>query len=509
MQGSLKLPNSSPENDFKSLLLSLVIGGTAVIALVLFFLIADSDLGIIAFGGIIAIGLTFAIFMRPQWGAYILVVTIVTNVSTLLTRNGYPSINKPVVGVVFIAIAAGYLWNRQQNQLTLRLGFTELLLFIMGGVWFLSAMGARDSSAAFLQVTDYFKNFIILICIIYALRTPQQWKRAVWLLILATAVPAALGVYQIITGNYTQDFGGLMVNVVQQVVDGAYEARLSGPIREPNFYGQILAYVLVLAVYRVLDEKSLWLKGVAMAAAFCMALTAVYTYSRGAFVTIVVIMALIAIERRIRPSLIISIGLLVGLLLLFLPSTYSERISSITLLNPNETFESRIYEDASFRGRYSEILSGLLMFAEHPVLGVGIGNYDVNYQDYSSRLGLEYRFDDREAHSLYVESLAETGALGFLSLLGVIATTFMGLRAARQKITRLPKYAHLYPWFTSIHFALLSYMFSSIALHGDFMRYLFLLWALAVSAMHLTEQLVSDEGILIDEAGLNEEGAAA
>ena len=118
MQGSLKLPNSSPENEFKSTLLSLVIGGTAVIGLVLFFLAADSDLGIIALGGIIAIGLTFAIFMRPQWGAYILVVTIVTNVSTLLTRNGYPSINKPVVGVVFIAIAAGYLWNRQQNYIS-------------------------------------------------------------------------------------------------------------------------------------------------------------------------------------------------------------------------------------------------------------------------------------------------------------------------------------------------------------------------------------------------------
>lgn len=512
MQGSLKLPNSAPESDFKITLLAIVAGGLAMIALVLFFLAADSDLAITALGGFVALGLTIVIFMRPQWGAYILVVTIITNVSTLLTRNGYPSINKPVVAVVFVAIMARYLWHREQFRQAMRLGITELLLFMLGAAWFLSSIGARDTSAAYLQVTDYFKNFIIFICIIYALQTPQQWKRAVWLLILATAVPAMLGVYQVITGDFSQDFGGLMVSVTQQVVDGAYEARLSGPIREPNFYGQILAYVLALTVYRVLDEKSLWLKGVAMVAAFCMALTAVYTYSRGAFATVVVIMVLIAIERRIRPSLIVSIGLLVSMLLLFLPSTYSERIGSFTLLNPNETFESRIYQDASFRGRYSEMLSGLLMFGEQPVLGVGIGNYDINYQDYSSRLGLEYRFGDREAHSLYIESLAETGALGFLTLMAALVSMFVGLRSARQRIARSAKYAHLNPWFTSVHFALLSYTLSSIALHGDFMRYLWLLWALAVAAIHMTDRLLKEEAaeaeVAANTADLTPAGAA-
>lgn len=491
MQGSIKLPDSSSDPEVRQTAVYLLLAILTITGLVIFTLGADSDLVIYAFGGAIALALTAVIFFRPQYGAYILVITIATNVSTIFTRSGLPSINKPVVAIVAVAVLGRYLWTRRQEQGALQLGIAEFALFAWGCVWFLSAVGARDSSAAYLEVTDFFKNFIIFLCIIYALQTPQQWKRALWLLILATAVPAAFGVYQVFTGNYAQDFGGLMVNDLQQVVTGVYEARLSGPIREPNFYGQILAFVLVLTVYRMLDEKSWWLKLAATAAAFCLALTAVNTYSRGAFLTMIVMLVLIAIERRVRPSLLISVGLLFALLLLFLPETYRARIDSISLLNPNESVQTRIYEDSSFRGRTSEMLSGLLMFANHPLLGVGIGNYDVNYQDYASQLGLEYRFGNREAHSLYIETLAETGTLGILGLLTAFGSVLLLLRGARHKIAQMPQYAYLQPWFTSVQYAIISYSVSSVILHGDFMRYLWLLFALAVAATHMTDRFAA------------------
>ncbi|MCA9999393.1 MAG: O-antigen ligase family protein [Anaerolineales bacterium] len=491
MQGSIKLPDSSSDPEVRQTAVYLLLAILILTGLVIFTLGADSDLVIYAFGGAIALALTAVIFFRPQYGAYILVITIATNVSTIFTRNGLPSINKPVVAIVAIAILARYLWTRRQAQGALHLGIAEFTLFAWGCVWFLSAVGARDSSAAYLEVTDFFKNFIIFLCIIYALQTPQQWKRALWLLILATAVPAALGVYQVFTGNYAQDFGGLMVNDLQQVVTGVYEARLSGPIREPNFYGQILAFVLVLTVYRMLDEKSWWLKLAATTAAFCLALATVNTYSRGAFLTMIIMLVLIAIERRVRPSLLISVGLLFALLMLFLPETYRARIDSISLLNPSESVQTRIYEDSSFRGRTSEMLSGLLMFANHPLLGVGIGNYDVNYQDYASQLGLEYRFGNREAHSLYIETLAETGTLGILGLLAAFGSVLVLLRGARHKIAQMPQHAYLQPWFTSVQYAIISYSVSSVILHGDFMRYLWLLFALAVAATHMTDRFAA------------------
>lgn len=491
MQGSIKLPDSSPHSEVRQTAVYLLTAFLAVAGLVIFTLGADSDLVVYAFGGAIALALTAVIFFRPQYGAYILVITIATNVSTIFTRNGLPSINKPVVVIVGLAILARYLWNRRQAHAALQLGLAEFALFAWGVIWFLSAIGARNSDAAYLEVTDFFKNFIIFLCIIYALQTPQQWKRAVWLLILATAVPAAFGVYQVFTGNYAQDFGGLMVNDLQQVVTGVYEARLAGPIREPNFYGQILVYVLVLAVYRVLDEKSWWLKGASVLVAFCLALTAVNTYSRGAFLTMLVMFALIAIERRARPSLLISVGLLSLLLLLFLPESYRARIDSISLLTPDKSVQTRIYQDSSFRGRTSEMLSGMLMFINHPLLGVGIGNYDVNYQDYASQLGLEYRFGDREAHSLYVESLAETGILGISGLVTSFGLVLLLLRRARHQIKQLPQYAYLQPWFTSVQYAIVSYSVSSVILHGDFMRYLWLLFALAVAAVHMTNRLAA------------------
>lgn len=491
MQGSIKLPDSSSGSEMRQTAVYLLVAVLVVFGLVIFTLGADSDLVVYAFGGAFALALTAIIFFRPHYGAYILVITIATNVSTIFTRNGLPSINKPVVAIVGLAILARYLWNRRQSQETLPLGFAEFSLFSWGVVWFLSAIGARNPDAAYLEVTDFFKNFIIFLCIIYALQTPQQWKRAVWLLILATAVPAAFGVYQVFTGNYTHDFWGLMVNDVQQVVTGVYEARLAGPIREPNFYGQILVYVLVLVVYRMLDETRWWLKGVAALAALCLALTAVNTYSRGAFLTMLVMLVLIAIERRVRPSLLISVGFLSLVLLFLLPESYRARIDSISLLSPDESVQTRIYQDSSFRGRTSEMLSGVLMFVSHPLLGVGIGNYDVNYQDYASQLGLEYRFGDREAHSLYIESIAETGILGIAGLLASFGSVLLLLHQARHRVRQLPQHAQLYPWFTSVQYAIVSYSVSSVILHGDFMRYLWLLFALGVAATHMTNRLAA------------------
>ena len=55
----------------------------------------------------------------------------------------------------------------------------------------------------------------------------------------------------------------------------------------------------------------------------------------------------------------------------------------------------------------------------------------------------------------------------------------------------MPQYAYLQPWFTSVQYAIISYSVSSVILHGDFMRYLWLLFALAVAATHMTDRFAA------------------
>jgi O-antigen ligase len=64
------------------------------------------------------------------------------------------------------------------------------------------------------------------------------------------------------------------------------------------------------------------------------------------------------------------------------------------------------------------------MFRRHPVLGVGPDNFRHVYGSY---LGLD-RWDDRvHANNLYLELLADLGALGFVAFVGVVAPGIVGL----------------------------------------------------------------------------------
>ena len=69
--------------------------------------------------------------------------------------------------------------------------------------------------------------------------------------------------------------------------------------------------------------------------------------------------------------------------------------------------ENATQESSSFRGRTSEMLAGLYMFADYPITGIGIGRYEANYLDYAKIIGLETRNEERQAHSLGVNKLTK------------------------------------------------------------------------------------------------------
>ena len=70
--------------------------------------------------------------------------------------------------------------------------------------------------------------------------------------------------------------------------------------------------------------------------------------------------------------------------------------------------------------RLAHWIAGLRMFAAHPILGVGAGNYDAAYAKYAlpdwpDALGY--------AHNYYINVAAETGILGFVAFLALTAAT--------------------------------------------------------------------------------------
>ena len=84
--------------------------------------------------------------------------------------------------------------------------------------------------------------------------------------------------------------------------------------------------------------------------------------------------------------------------------------------------------------------TGMNMYRAHPVFGVGIGNYNERFEEFSIRE--DFRKSQGHAHNYYIHTLAETGLVGLLVYLTllvsviVLALRVLIARSARGTLTR-------------------------------------------------------------------------
>lgn len=438
---------------------------------------------------IFAFGLVIAIYAKPNFGAVVLIVAVFTNVSRTFTDSGLPSVIKPLVAIVAFAILVRYINSTRVPGGRFRTGGILTFLFIFFVITAFSYLAADDKVRAITAILDLGKDIVIIFCILFTLRRPHTWKQSAWIVILITAVLCLLGSYQVVSGNYTQEFFGL-ARVVEDVGSDYTTYRIAGPIKEPNIWGQIVVAVVPLVIYRVVYEQRMRMKLFMVGILGILLFEVLNTYSRGAYVALAIVVVLVLLRQRHNP-LIWLFGLGAAILMLFiLPPSYRERIQTLTLLTP--TSQNGIYQESSFRGRSSEMLTGLNMFAANPFLGVGVGNYPNNYQEYTQSLGLELRSGERDPHSLYVQILAETGLLGAIAFVGFAVLLLVNLTRVRQSIEDLPAYRNWMPWISAIQLTIIGYLITSFFLHGAYLRYFWIFVALALSAMQLTEESLID-----------------
>lgn len=457
------------------------LAGAAVIAT------QSVQVGLYGLAALIAIGLVAGIYIKPHLGVIVLVISVFSNISNIFTENGLPSINKPLAVVVATAVflrygnSVGFPKGRRRTE------GIEIFLALFGMAIALSYFAADNKERAIEEILDMAKDLIIIYSFIFALRHPDTWRQAAWAGILITAFLCLLGAYQVITNNYDQTFYGL-ANVTADVGEDSTTHRISGPIADPNIWGQVVVAVIPLVIYRVIYEKTALKKILSLLILGVLLYEILNTYSRGAYIALGILFILIMIEQRVRPVYWFSAAAVAMVVFSLLPASYVGRFQTLTLLSPST--ENGIYQEGSFRGRSSKMLTGLVMFTDNPVLGVGAGNYPNNYQKYTVEVGLERSTEEQEAHSLYIEILSETGIVGIISFLGFCAFLLIGLYRIRRTITPLLKFQNWVPWISAMQLSIIGYLITSAFLHGGFIRYFWVFVALALSAIQLTEEMI-------------------
>jgi putative inorganic carbon (HCO3(-)) transporter len=327
--------------------------------------------------------------------------------------------------------------------------------------------------------------------IINVIRSPRVLRQAVWTLLLAGALMGGLSAFQQITGRFDQDFGGFA-----QLSEGSFriqdegqavetrQRRLAGPIGEQNRYAQIMLMLLPLGLFLFQFEKGssqrLW---VAAATALTTA-GFVLTFSRGGFVGLVLVAVAACMIGYFKPRHLVLAGLAAPILLLVLPQ-YRTRISSLATVSSLVRQEGRseaTQPDGSIRGRLTEMTAALLVFRDHPLLGVGPGMFKFYAAEYSKGLNIRELEGTRQAHSLYPAIAAEYGIVGLVCFLAILATALYRLMALRAALrARMPEPTAEFLRYIAAGFvlAILAYMATGIFLHFSYVRYFWLILALA------------------------------
>jgi O-antigen ligase len=148
------------------------------------------------------------------------------------------------------------------------------------------------------------------------------------------------------------------------------------------------------------------------------------------------------------------------------------------------------------------------LFLDHPLLGVGAGNYAVHFYEYADEVGstaLDYNDvgGTRYPHSLYLELASETGFLGLITFGTMILLVFGHLRRTEEAFFTAGNELHA-ALASALALALLAFLISSLFLHGHFQRYLWVLLGLS-AALAAAAPAVTDAGSLAGSRPTREE----
>lgn len=429
--------------------------------------------------GVFAFAVSLA---RVDWGLLVLIFISYTRLSDVAVQyHGAPSVAKSFVLLLLLAIIARWIVFGDRPE-----GWQKptLLMAGYGIVGFASILYAADPTRTQDAAVGFVKDALIVVIIAILLRRAPQFRYVVYTLLAAGIFLGTLSVIQYATGGFDNNYWGFAQAPVMHIVGDTNSSRTSGPFGNPNDYSQIMLVLLPLALDRFWNEKSRWLRILTGYAAMVILLAVVLTFSRSGFVSLVVVGGLIVLYYRPKLTAIFLV-LLVGLLMLqFVPAEYLDRMQTLTLFKPGANYNP--VGEVSLRGRTSEMLVGWMMFRDHPILGVGVENYPVHYQEYSRRVGLDPRTEQRSPHNLYVEILAERGLLGFGFFALILWMAYRSLMAARRDFMRMENQSYL-GLVTAYSIGMFSYFTGSMFMHSAYPRFMWLLIGIALALSQLSQ----------------------
>lgn len=204
-----------------------------------------------------------------------------------------------------------------------------------------------------------------------------------------------------------------LIGMVQTLVKGgvSLDYRLKGLTSHWMTYSGLLMFAFIFFVVYLFYEKRLKTKAAFIFVSAVILAAILLSLTRSMWVGIFVALGIFMVYFKPKILYIAVPGVII--LFFLLPQSVKSRITSI--FDPaNATNKDRIYMAAT----------GLKIFKDYPLTGVGPNNIKKVYADYKPP---EAQLNNMHLHNNFINALAERGLLGLLSLIAAFAAIFVFL----------------------------------------------------------------------------------
>lgn len=333
----------------------------------------------------------------PSWAEMVDQVAF----GSLLVAIAFTPLSESIKNVAFaLAVLAGIfsLLGRKPRQVVMsRVGWAHFLFLLVAA---LSALRAIDGWLGLRGVWDVSRYFLFFLLVVNLCRSESRILKVLGVFIGSTAVGAVVGLGAFGLDLWTKWTGGEAPYLLAVHVHS---------LGHPNHTATYLLMMIGLAAgARIYLPLSRRLRLSLDAALLFLVAAQVLTYSRSAFVTLVLFLFVLAAHlRRLKVFLaLVAVIVVASLLWGVLGSPGKKRL--VDILQP--------WKSPALRERlmlWSSLSAGVVR--DRPFLGAGPRNFN---QIDKRRYGLGSSFDYyNHAHSLYFSVLTEVGLLGLGALI--------------------------------------------------------------------------------------------
>ena len=356
-----------------------------------------------------------------------------------------------LAGLVFSGDRKRFVWTR------------ETILLLALWAWFcVTTLTALYPEAARGQLERVSK---ILLMAFLPIPFFQDRRR---LRVLLLVVAGSIGYYGLKGGIWVLQTGG-----ENRVLGAGADTGIS----TNNALALALNMCLPIFFYLAKEEPRRWLRHLLYAMFFVSNISVLFTYSRGGFLGLLVVLGVLFLNRKNVPHIALAALLLCLLAFGFAPEKWLSRIDTI----------ANYQQDESANARFTAWSVAFRLAMDNPITGGGFWGI-ANLETYRRYL-LDYPYDSSpDAHSIYFELLGEHGYPGLVLFAMLVLSTLFSLTQVRMRARRHEELHWAANYASMLRVSIIAYLVTGAFVSVAYFDLAYLLFIVAVLVKALVDQ---------------------